>query len=114
MRITVNGEPPARTRSGPHRSRNQWIGRSGKRYPYRDMAMEDVRASDPVVVVLAKAEAGGGFRAAWLGCANDPDFRAARAACRQLGRCRAQVHVPEEPADTGRIVRDLADGHPAS
>ncbi|MEM8876986.1 MAG: hypothetical protein AAGD23_03845 [Pseudomonadota bacterium] len=78
------------------------------------MSIEQVTAGEQVVVIFATAEADGSLRPAWLGCADDPDFRAARAACRGLGRCRAYVHTPDEPADAERIARDIAKGQSGS
>jgi hypothetical protein len=91
---------------------HHWQGRSGTRYPHYVMSIEEARAGEMTVVIFAVLQPDGDCRAIWIGRADDPAFRAARAACREIGGCRAHVHASDEPSQADHVVRDLLGQHP--
>ena len=107
MRLPDDRGVLAQFPNGPKRVLRHWRGRSGRDYALRVMPMERVRAGETAVVVLAEKMSNGAYQAAWIGRADAPDFRVARAAYRGWGRCEAHVHIPADHSTADDIVRDL-------
>jgi hypothetical protein len=94
-----------------HQTGSHWQGLSQWPYPFICMSIEDVPAGDQVVVIFAHRDPDGTERANWIGRADDPFFRIARATSREWGGVRAHVHAPEDFARANQIVSDLMGKH---
>lgn len=112
MRLTKDNCQPHTVARYPSKAEHYWQGRSGNRYAHDVKSIETVQAGESTVVIFAILQTDGEHRAAWIGSAEDPAFRAARAACRQIGRCQAHVHTPGDSSQTDQIVSDLLGLHP--
>ena len=109
-----DGMPVALLATGLDRAFRYWRGASGVRFVFSVCDIHGVRTGEPAVVVLASAGSDGSREAVWIGRADHPEFRLARAAAVAAGACEAHVHVAGTPAGARRIVTDLKQAVPTA
>lgn len=109
-----DGTPIALLATGLDSSFRYWRGESGTRFVFSVTPVDRVRVGEPAVIVLACVSDDGTREAVWIGRADDPDFRLARAAAIAAGASEAHVHVAGSTLGAKRIARDLKRAVPVA